>query len=191
MCATGVPDGTALRLILPDKGCLCKKHKLERCYNMQKTIIFSLLILLTVGYIWGNSLKSVEQSAAQSAQVAEAVQPVVDPQEKIEKPVFHNFVRKMAHVTEFFVLGVFTAGFAISLGDLCKKQFVSLPILIVLLVAVGDEYIQHFSKRGSLVTDVVLDFSGSLAGLSAACLLFWGCKKVVHMIKVRRESVNG
>lgn len=159
--------------------------------NFKAVFWFALLILLTIGYIWGNSLKSVEQSAAQSAQVAEVIQPVVDPQQKIDEKNFHDFVRKLAHVTEFFVLGVFTAGFAISLGVVYKKQFVSLPLLMVLLVAVGDEYIQHFSKRGSLVTDVVLDFAGALAGLGAGWLLFLGCKKVVHRIKVRRESVNG
>lgn len=149
-----------------------------------KTVfLFALLILLTVGYIWSNSFASVEQSSAQSAPVAETIQSVVDPLQQIEKPVFHDFVRKLAHVVEFFALGVFAAGFAVSLGAYLKKTLVSMPILLVLSVAVIDEYIQHFTKRGSLVTDVVLDFAGALAGLGCAWLLFW----LWRYIKMRKE----
>ena len=155
---------------------------------MRKVIaIFALLILMTVGFIWGNSLKNIEQSSAQSTPVAESLQPVLDPQEKIEKPVFHDFVRKLAHVTEFFVLGVFAAGFALSLGAYLKKLFISMPILLTLTVAVGDEFIQHFTGRGSQVTDVMLDFSGSLAGLGIAWLTVWVFKK----IRKGKVSVNG
>ena len=124
-----------------------------------------MLSLLTVAFIWGNSLKSIPESSAQSTTVAEQVQPIVDPQQKIEPPVFHDYLRKAAHLVEFFFLGLFVCGFTICLGLEQKKRFISLPLLMVLSVAVGDEFIQHFAKRGSLVTDVVLDFSGALAGL--------------------------
>lgn len=154
---------------------------------MRNIITFALLILVTVGFIWGNSLKTIEQSADQSAPVAESIQPVLDPQKKMEKPEFHDFVRKLAHVVEFFALGVFVAGFAVSLGASLKKIFVSMPILITLVVAVGDEYIQHFAGRGSLVTDVALDFAGSLVGLGIVWLLVWAYKKLMR----GKKSING
>ena len=138
-----------------------------------------MLSLMTVAFIWGNSLKSIPESAAQSSQAAEAVRPVLDPQEKMEKTVFHDFVRKLAHVVEFLALGLFVGGFAICLGLELKKRFVSLPMLIALLVAVGDEFIQHFTERGSLVTDVVLDFAGALAGLLLAAIFY----KIIQKIK--------
>ena len=141
--------------------------------------IFVALSLLTVAFIWGNSLKSIHESAAQSSQVAESVRPVLDPQEKMEKMAFHDLVRKFAHVVEFLALGLFVGGFAICLGLELKKRFVSLPMLIALLVAVGDEFIQHFTKRGSLVTDVALDFAGALAGLLLAAILY----KIIQKIK--------
>ncbi|MBQ9838699.1 MAG: VanZ family protein [Oscillospiraceae bacterium] len=141
--------------------------------------IFVALSLLTVAFIWGNSLKSIPESAAQSSQVAESVRPVLDPQEKMEKMAFHDLVRKFAHVVEFLALGLFVGGFAICLGLELKKRFVSLPMLIALLVAVGDEFIQHFTKRGSLVTDVALDFAGALAGLLLAAILY----KIIQKIK--------
>lgn len=133
--------------------------------------LFATLSLLCVAFIWGNSLKSIPESAAQSSQVAESVRPVLDPQEKLEKPVFHDLVRKLAHVAEFFALGLFVGGFTVCLSLELKKRLISLPLLIVLLVAVGDEWIQHFTSRGSLVTDVVLDFAGALAGLLTVALI--------------------
>jgi VanZ family protein len=140
---------------------------------MRKVIMFGLLSLLMTGFIWGNSLQNADQSSAQSTPVAETLQPVLDPHEKMEKPVFHDFVRKLAHVAEFLVLGLCVGGFGASLGAYLKKHLISLPILIVLFVAVTDEFIQHFTGRGSLVTDVVLDFAGSAAGLTAVWFALW------------------
>ena len=136
-------------------------------------------------------MKDRAQSAAQSSHVAETLQPVVDPQEKIEKAVFHDWVRKLAHVTEFGVLGLFVVGFAISLGLLLKKNFVSMPLLLVLSVAVGDEYIQYFADRGSLVTDIVLDFIGAMIGMGGGWLLYLGINFLTRHIKMRKEQVDG
>ena len=134
--------------------------------------VFALLSIVTMAYIWGNSLKSIPESAAQSSMVAELIRPILDPQKKLPLDVFHNLVRKLAHLVEFFTLGVFVCGFTVSLGVELKKRLISLPILIVLLVAVGDEFIQYFTHRGSLVTDVVLDFTGALGGLLATAILY-------------------
>ena len=143
--------------------------------------IFAVLSLLTVAFIWGNSLPSIPESAAQSTAVAETVQPIVDPQQKIEPPTFHSYLRKTAHLVEFALLGIFVCGFTICLGVELKKRLISLPILIVLVVAVGDEFIQHFAKRGSLVTDVVLDFSGALIGLLVSAIIY----RIVVKIKTK------
>lgn len=151
---------------------------------MRKVIAFALLSLLITGFIWGNSLMSVEQSGEQSSVVAETIQPVIDPNEKVEKPKFHDFIRKAAHVIEFLALGLSVVGFALSLGKYLGKNFVSMPILIVLSVAVTDEFIQHFTKRGSLVKDVVLDFAGGIAGLCLGWLLCF----IVARVKRRRHS---
>ena len=134
--------------------------------------IFALLSALTIAFIWGNSLPSIPESAAQSTAVAEKVQPIVDPQQKIEPPIFHDYLRKAAHVAEFALLGLFVCGFTICLGLEQKKRLISLPMLIVLAVAVGDEFIQYFAKRGSAVTDVVLDFSGALFGLLISATVY-------------------
>lgn len=150
---------------------------------MRRVIAFALLSILIVGFIWGNSLKSIEQSSAQSTPVAESLQPVIDPEEKIEKPVFHESVRKLAHVAEFFLLGLSVVGFTLSLGAYLNKRFISMPMLIVLFVAVMDEFIQHFTGRGSQVTDVMLDFAGALAGLG----IVWLLCEIISTRKKRKE----
>ena len=133
--------------------------------------LFAILSLLTVAFIWGNSLKSIPESSAQSSAVADKIQDVVDPEKKVEPSVFHNLIRKAAHIIEFFALGIFVGGFAICLGYEQQKRLISMPLLIVLLIAVGDEWIQVYAERGSLVTDVIIDFSGALAGLLMVSML--------------------
>ena len=134
--------------------------------------LFAILSLLTVMFIWGNSLKSIPESSAQSSAIADKVQSVVDPQQKVEPPEFHNLIRKCAHGVEFFLLGIFVCGFTVCLGYEMDKKLISLPLLIVLLVAVADEWIQVYTGRGSRVTDVLIDFAGGLAGLLIAAIFY-------------------
>ena len=154
---------------------------------MKKVLIFALLILITIGFIWGNSIKTVEQSSTQSTSIAELLRPILDPNYRLDKGEFHNLVRKLAHLAEFFVLGLFVVGFSLSLGTQLEKRFVSLPILMVLLVAVIDEYIQHFTGRGSLVTDVILDFAGAVTGIGVVALLRWAIQWIKYRIMYNRS----
>ena len=141
-------------------------------------VLFAILSLLTAAFIWGNSLKSVSESSAQSSEIADKVQSVVDPQQKVEPSQFHHLIRKLAHVIEFFALGLFVCGFTVCLGNELEKRLISMPLLIILAIAVADEWIQSFADRGSLVTDVVLDFTGALAGLLTAAVLYWILRKI-------------
>ncbi len=67
-------------------------------------------------------------------------------------------VRKCAHLTEYFVLGLLTY-------NACKyngKNTVLLPIMICLIYAISDELHQFFvSSRTCSILDVTLDFFGS------------------------------
>lgn len=133
-------------------------------------ILFAVLSLLVTAFIWGNSVLSRADSSAQSGALAALLKPLLDPFDRMDADAFHNFLRKAAHFAEFAVLGMFTGGFTANLGRMRKKRYISLPLLITLAVAVVDEYIQIFSGRGSMVSDVVLDYSGALTGLLFAML---------------------
>lgn len=141
--------------------------------NRKWLILFGVLSLVVIAFIWGNSMQSVESSSEQSKVLSDAVKPQLDPENKIEPYKFENFLRKCAHLAEFTALGICVAGFTVNLGRLKKERYLSMPLLIVLLVAVVDEYIQHFTGRGTAVTDVVLDFGGAVFGLAVAVLFCW------------------
>ena len=126
------------------------------------------LTLLVTAYIFGNSLKDGEESHESSDKVVEIVEPVVKPiTEKLPGDKGLSFwVRKAAHVIEFFALGLC----AMALGLAVRKQF-GVPCLgyilfYVLLTAVTDEFIQSFTGRTSSVKDVFIDLGGAVLGIA-------------------------
>lgn len=133
-------------------------------------ILLGLLILLTLTFIWGNSLLSRTESQDLSrgllAEICEALESVgvhLDPKND-------HWLRKLAHIIEFGLLGT---EFCLLLW-LNRRQSVQGFINCAfagLIVAVTDESLQLFSNRGSQVQDVLLDFAGFLTGLLLCGLL--------------------
>lgn len=128
-------------------------------------IILSLAILLTVGFIFSNSIKSPEESSKQSQEVVDTLRPIVDPNGQISDKDLTHKVRKSAHFLEFALLG-----FELSLLTFFAKKRFSVNALIYsaslsLLIATVDEYIQSLTNRGSSVTDVLIDLSGACTGI--------------------------
>ena len=130
---------------------------------------FLILSGLVVSVIFGHSLMSKAASREESAMVVGTVQQVLT-QIHVEAVSFplHAFVRKMAHFIEFSALGVCIGGYAVNLGLIRGRKYIALPAFLTLLIAVSDEYIQTFSGRGGLVTDIVIDYSGAVFGLLLA-----------------------
>lgn len=81
-------------------------------------------------------------------------------------------IRKSAH---FFEYGLLAALFAI-VFYLLKKSKINIVIyslFITLMCAVADEFYQSFSGRGSTVRDIVLDFCGTLFGITYIGVVLW------------------
>ena len=70
----------------------------------KQRIALLIAILLTLGFIWGNSLLSREQSSDESAWVLRLVTPVLELFVGKGR-VTEHLVRKLAHFTEFALLG--------------------------------------------------------------------------------------
>lgn len=136
-------------------------------------LVFAALSVLVAAFIWGNSLRTVEQADRMKSSLSQVVKPIVDPKEQVEKNTFLTALSKTAHIVEFGVLGLCVAGLAVSLGRLKERTYVALPLLLVLVVGVIDEFLQTFSGRTSAVTDVLIDFGGALIGLSLGALGWW------------------
>ena len=142
-----------------------------------KTIIIVVLAALFVAFIWSNSVKSQEESREQSAVVSNFLRQILDPAGKIPVYKFHHFVRKTAHFVEFAILGGLIGGLFQVIRSRTGRGLYVLPVLLVVLVAVLDEYIQTFTGRGSGVSDVLLDCYGGLFGLGVVLLVAFLMKK--------------
>ena len=144
---------------------------------MRKKLLILLLVLL-LAFIWGQSLLSVETSSAESMSVLDILRPAL-----VfifgKAAVTHNFVRKLAHFAEFFLLGA-------TLFSLLPRGKWRLPLSagLCLLAALLDETIQIFSGRGDQISDVWLDFSGAASGI----LLFFLLRLLWLLSKNRKEQ---
>ncbi len=131
----------------------------------QIQLFLRLALVVTLCFIWGNSLLSRDESAAISQGLTAWLR-------SIGIPVTDHFVRKLAHFCEFGLLGceltlLFWLRYGLRLRELC------LSALAAFLAAAIDETIQIFTGRGAQIKDVLLDFTGALTGILFTALLIW------------------
>lgn len=122
----------------------------------------TVLIILTLALIWGHSLLGREASSEESGFVMELVEPVLEIIVG-EGNVTEFLVRKLAHFTEFFVLGLEMLTFFAYRKPLFPQAFL-LALTHGFFAAFLDETIQIFSGRGPMIQDVWLDVSGFAVG---------------------------
>ena len=126
-----------------------------------------LLVVVLTAVIFVNSSLPATESGKLSGFVAQFVAQLSQLLDiTLKGDVEHN-IRKLAHFLEFACLGLLWcktfASFRVS-----NRTSTGYILLLCLLTAVTDEYIQLFSLgREGKVMDVLLDFSG------AACAWLW------------------
>lgn len=136
-------------------------------------ILFAVLALLTMAFIFGNSLKNGEASNAISTGIAEKLLNLLRIDREIDMEFFHKFVRKAAHFTEFAVFGIFLTLLMFSIEKLTGHRHLAAVFFTALATAVTDEFIQNFTGRSSMVSDVLIDFSGAVTGILLVSLILW------------------
>lgn len=151
-------------------------------YRKIISIILIILITSTVGFIWSNSMKSKASSSQQSSGVYDQVVEVSNKVlgKEITEDVFNvitkQVFRKLAHFTEFFILGV-----EVSLLFICLKRYKKFAILKLfvfgLIIACIDEMIQIFFDRGASIIDILIDYGGYVFSLLIYFLWLFICKK--------------
>jgi len=97
--------------------------------------------------------------------------------------LYHGYIRKLAHFTEYGVLGILaTRSFWQSSQNILRKFRFVWAVLLVVLVAAADEYNQSFnSLRTGSAYDVLLDISGGLSAI-AAFYIIKNCRKASYKI---------
>ncbi len=129
----------------------------------------SVLIALTLAYIWHNSVESIPVSRSRSEELVEILEPILEPVVGKGKVTDH-FVRKAAHFTEFALLGAELRLLFLLLGFGTVQGHAN-ALFAALAAAVVDETIQYFYGRGSMVLDVALDFGGAFFGALVLLLI--------------------
>lgn len=138
--------------------------------NRQLLFCGSISVLLLL-LIWSNSLQPATASDALSTGVLAQLQQFWHNITGSAFPLSNHLLRKLAHFSEFFLLGLFTT----LTGAACsqkKIRFLPAILYVGLLSAVLDETIQYFSPgRGPQVMDVLIDHSGFCCGLLLALFI--------------------
>lgn len=136
-----------------------KKHK--------KALILSLCALLWVGFILFRSMKNAEQSTQESNTILELVRLIIPN-------MSDNLLRKLAHFTEFAILGTLLTAACRSWG---RREPV-LPGFLGLVTALTDETVQLFVEgRAGMVQDVWIDFGGVTLGVLLVTLTAFALRK--------------
>lgn len=133
-----------------------------------RSAVFALLAVATVWFIFSNSVQNGEESNLKSGWVAAFLRPILNPNGWLSDDTYHKLVRKLAHFTEFGLLGLW-------LGSTAANVMLSRKWLwaagLCLLTAGADETIQAFTGRTNSLTDVCIDFTGAVCGIVFVWLL--------------------
>lgn len=119
-------------------------------------ILLIIMILLLLILIYGNSLKEGKESSQQSNAVVNFIYDMIPI---LERSILSLVVRKMAHFTEFFVLGLLIHTFC--LNKVKDKKNIILILLFGYVFGAIDELIQTFveGRNGNFI-DTLIDYSG-------------------------------
>ncbi len=143
-----------------------REEKRERLCRLLK-----ILIALTLAFIWVNSLMPRAESQAMSQGLLEHMVEFLRAIGIHLSPKSDHFLRKLAHFTEFGILGAELSLLLHLRGRQSRQGFVNCAFA-GLSAAVIDESLQLLSKRGSQVQDVLLDFCGYMVGLLLCSLIY-------------------
>jgi VanZ family protein len=126
--------------------------------------------------LWIGIIFYLSSGQASMSQTSRFIRPLLEflfpatPQETLV--IYHGYIRKLAHFTEYAILGFLAArAFSSSSIRVLRKYWFAFSFLLVTLIASIDETNQSFlpSRTGSIY-DVLLDVSG---GLTMALILYW------------------
>jgi len=149
--------------------------------------VLTVLSLVWTAFIFSNSLKNADDSLIQSGCIVDfvidSILCVPDDKLTVDFAAFvTNFVRKLAHFTEFAILSSLLFFVFFVRQDNETKSF-AFSMTITFFVAIADETLQTFSAgRACRFTDVFIDCSGGIF----ACTVCFIILRIVEFVKKRR-----
>lgn len=146
--------------------------------------VLTVLMILVIAFIWGNSILSRETSL----RISESVRAFIEHYINLGNIDPHKnptvLVRKTAHFSEFFVLGIlsFLRGRMAGFGQPAVSA-----VVFCAAVACLDETIQILSARGSMLRDAGIDVCGAISGI----MVIWLLVSLFRLIRKRKKEADG
>ncbi len=146
--------------------------------------IFAMLVLAVMVIIFCFSAETAAQSSRTSNGVTKLIIKIVKPDfdtlSAKEKADFFSqashFVRKAAHFSESFLLGLFSSLLLLSVLRLIERKvglFVIIPPIFCFLYALFDEgHQQLVGGRSGQFSDVLIDTAGALVAIALVTLIY-------------------
>ncbi len=147
--------------------------KLETRNQKPKSKRREQIILYAPLLIWVGVILFLGSSPGSMTRTSLIIRPILEflfptaTEEMLQ--LYHGFIRKCAHLTEYGVLGLLAcrAFVNLSLATL-RKYFYLLAGFLVLIIASADEFNQSFNpERTSSPIDVLIDLAGGMLGVLA------------------------
>ena len=161
--------------------------------NMRKLVFLILSLVWMIVIFWYSSRNS-ELSTEDSQSVALTIgditindfdQWTTEAQYEYAASIDHP-VRKAAHFSEYMLLGILLFGAWYDNERKKSKNFL-VPLIIGVVYAASDELHQLLiSGRAGMISDVLIDSSGVLAGVFLSLLLII----LISLVKNKRQKVN-
>jgi len=149
---------------------------------MKKRIWATVLLVLWMAVIFSFSAQVADESTKQSMGIVNFIKNILERINLSFEDMGEDFwfgiekiLRKIAHGFIYFILGALSLNFAYSFEFKFSKSIAS---GICLLYAISDEIHQIFVPgRSGQISDVMIDFTGSICGIFLFMLLYKWLKK--------------
>ncbi len=148
--------------------------------NQTMCLLLLIAIILTLAFIFGNSIVSMEESEQISNHFNESIGNVITALTGKEETALENFLiqysRKIAHFVEFACLGIEVI-LLLHFAFRRNLPYLLLGATLSFTVASFDEGIQVLTGRGDQVGDIFIDVSGYMSayllGMTVLYLCAW------------------
>ena len=154
--------------------------------SAKRKVLCAVLTLVTsafLAWIFSNSLKDAAEYSAQSGTVLAFVQKILDALTGGALVVSSHVIRKLAHFSEYAMLGALLSFTYRAYTSGKKKVFI--PALVGFLSPFIDEGLQFFADgRAPMLSDVAIDLAGVVAGVLFAMIVFSLARRIAR----RREK---
>lgn len=134
--------------------------------------------------LWMSVIFEMSTGAFSASNTSRIIEPLLryllPHSSETEVQLIHGAIRKLAHVTEYFILGLLLfRAFRSNSAELKTWRWAFYSLVVVVLCAAGDEFHQSFeASRTASVLDVGID---TLGGFVAQCtMLLWNRFHRIH-----------